>query len=316
MWAAAEGHAAVVKSLLRHGADASVRSSSGFTPMLFAAAGGNKDVTELLLAAGAKVNEASRNGTTPLHLAIRNNHYDFAGFLLERGADPNADAGYTPLHWVAGNMRAADDEGGSDGVERTSPKLRLVKALLAHGANPNARAKDYPARLSDGVDFGAVTPFWLAAMTADVQIMQALVAGGADPLIPTTAGTTSLMMAAGYAWRRNDGVPEADSLEAVKLCVKLGVDINAKNALGQTAMHAATYKGANTIIQFLVAQGADVNARNNMGQTALTIAELGHYRNAEFKTLPQTAAALRSLGGELGAPGSGDLERARAATDR
>jgi ankyrin repeat protein len=262
------------------------------------------------------VSEASRNGTTPLHLAVRNNHHAFARFLLERGADPNADAGYTPLHWVAGNMRADDEERGSEGVPADSPKIGLVKALLAHGADPNARAKDYPARLSDGVDFGAVTPFWLAAMTADVPVMQALVAGGADPLIPTTGGTTSLMMAAGYAWRRNDGVPESDSLEAVKLCVKLGVDVNAKNALGQTAVHAATYKGANTIIQFLVAQGADVNARNNMGQTALTLAELGHYRNAEFKTLPQTAAALRSLGGQLGAPGSGDLERTRAATDR
>ena len=81
-------------------------------------------------------------------------------------------------------------------------------------------------------------------------------------------------------------------------------------------MHAAVFKGANTIIQFLVAHGADVNARNNMGQTGLTLAELGHYRNAEFKVLPDTAAVLRSLGGELGAPGSSDLERTRAATER
>jgi ankyrin repeat protein len=316
MWAAAEGHAAVVKTLLRHGADAKKGSSSGFSPLMFAAAGGHQEVTELLLAAGANVNEASRNGTTPLLLAIRNNHHAFAGFLLERGADPNADAGYTPLHWVAGNMRADADEGGSEGVPGTTPKLSLVKALLAHGANPNARAARYPDGVRDGVDFGAVTPFWLAAMAADVKVMQALVAAGADPLASTTGGTTPLMMAAGYAWRRNDGVPEADSLEAVKLCVKLGVDVNAKNALGQTAVHAATFKGANTILQFLVAHGADVNARNNMGQTALTIAELGHYRNAEFKTLPETAAALRSLGGELGAPGSGDLERTRAATER
>ena len=316
MWAAAEGHPAVVKSLLRHGADASVRSSSGLTPLMFAAAGGNKEVTELLLAAGASVNEASRNGTTPLHLAIRNNHHAFAGFLLERGADPNADAGYTALHWVVGNMRADVDERGSEGVSATTPKLTLVKALLAHGANPNARAAAYPDGVRDGVDFGAVTPFWLAAMAADVKVMQALVAAGADPSARTTGATTSLMMAAGYAWRRRDGVPESDSLEAVKLCVKLGVDVNAKNALGQTAVHAAVFKGANTIIQFLVAQGADVNARNNMGQTGLTLAELGHYRNAEFKVLPDTAAVLRSLGGELGAPGSSDLERTRAATER
>ena len=316
MWAAAEGHAAVVKTLLRHGADAKKGSSSGFTPLMLAAAAGSRDVTELLLAAGANVNEASRNGTTPLHLAIRNNHHAFAGFLLERGADPNADAGYAPLHWVAGNMRADVDESGSERVSATTPKLTLVKTLLAHGANPNARAAEFPARLSDGVDFGAVTPFWLAATVADVKIMEALVAAGADPSVSTSGGTTSLMMAAGYAWRRNDGVPESDSLEAVKLCVRLGVDVNAKNALGQTAMHAATFKGANTIVRYLVEHGADINARNNMGQTALTLAELGHYRNAEFKVLPETAAVLRSLGGQLGAPGSGDLERARAATDR
>ena len=325
MWAAAEGHVAAVKTLLRHGADASVGSRSGFMPLMFAAAAGNKEVTELLLAAGASVNEASRNGTTPLHLAIRNNHHAFARFLLERGADPNADAGYVPLHWVVGNMRADVSQSGSDGVFATTPKLSLVEVLLAHGADPNARASQYPGGVRDGVDFGGVTPFWLAAMAADVKVMQALVAAGADPLARTNGsltetrhagGTTSLMMAAGYASRRRDGVLESDSLEAVKLCIKLGVDVNAKNALGQTAVHAAVFKGANTIIQFLVAQGADINARNNMGQTGLTLAELGYYRNAEFKDLPETAALLRSLGGELGAPGSSDLERTRVATDR
>jgi ankyrin repeat protein len=316
MWAAAEGHAAVVKTLLRHAADVRVRSSSGFTPLMFAAAEGDKEVTELLLAAGASVHEASRNGTTPLLLAIRNNRHAFAEFLLDRGADPNVDADYAPLHLVAGNMRADVDESGSGGVSATTPKLSLVKALLAHGANPSARAPKYPDGQRDGVDFGAVTPFWLAAMGGDVKVMLALVAAGADPLARTTRGTTSLMMAAGYAWRRGDGLKESDSLEAVKLCVKLGVDVNAKNDLGQTAMHAAVFKGADTIIRFLVAQGADVNARNNMGQTPLTLAELGHYRNAEFKVMPVTAALLRSLGGELGAPGSSDLERTRAATDR
>ena len=316
MWAAAEGHAAAVKTLLRHGADASVGSRSGFTPLMFAAAAGNKEVTDLLLAAGSSVNEASRNGTTPLHLAIRNNHHALARFVLERGADPNADAGYVPLHWVVGNMRADVNQSGSDGVFAPTPKLSLVEALLAHGADPNARASQYPGGVRDGVEFGGVTPFWLAAMVADVRVMQALVAAGADPLARTTGGTTSLMMAAGYAWRRGDGVLESDSLEAARLCVTLGVDVNAKNALGQTAVHAAVFKAANTAIQFLVAQGADINARNNMGQTGLTLAELGHYRNAEFKDLPETAALLRSLGGELGAPGSSDLERTRAATDR
>jgi ankyrin repeat protein len=316
MWAAAESQASVVKTLLRHGADPKARAKSGFTPLMFAAGEGSKEVTELLVEAGVNLNEASRNGTTPLLVAVKNNRVAYAEFLLDRGADANADAGYTPLHWVAGNMRADGADGSGGGGPAVVPKLTLVKALLAHGANPNARAARYPDGLRDGVDFGEVTPFWLAAMMADVKVMEALVAAGANPLLSTTAGTTPLMMAAGYAWRRGDGVAESDSLEAAKLCVNLGVDVNAKNALGQTAVHAAVFKGADTIIKFLVAKGANVNARNTMGQTPLTLAELGHYRNAEFKILPATAAVLRSLGGELGAPGSSDRERTRAASDR
>ena len=57
--------------------------------------------------------------------------------------------------------------------------------------------------------------------------------------------------------------------------LELGVDINAANAHGETALHAAAYHNANRVIEFLVEAGAHIDATNAAEQTALRIAE-GH----------------------------------------
>ena len=322
MWAAAEGVPEVVQVVIEHGADVHARSTAGFTPLLFAARVGDLKTTRTLLDAGATVNEAAANGTTALVVATIRGHTAFAEFLLDQGADPNAGPGFTPLHWAAGDWdRLAGDTTGIQPEEnewsafrglRGDAKLSFVKALLAHGANPNARAATNPR--SEGGNHGGVlaggTPFLMAAIAGDVRVMRTLLASGADPQLATARQTTPLMMAAGMSMPYGPPVPESNALEAVKLCLEVGNDINAANANGETPLHAAAYRGlegANSIVQFLVDHGARINAKNKRGWTPLTIAEgIFFLGGAGGSASPSTAELLRKLGADPSPP---DIER-------
>ena len=319
MWAAAEGQTEVALALIEHGADVRARSTAGFTPLLFAARNGDLSTTRVLLAAGLDVNEAASDGTTALVVATIRGYTAFAKSLLSQGANPNVGPGYTPLHWAAGEWETAmtttiadDSEWSTLGGLRGQARLDFVKLLLSYGADPHVRVMKTP-RAHEAKDVVGATPFLLAAMAGDVSVMRVLVASGADPLVTTKQQTTALMLAAGLTSLQGVGrVTESDALETVILCLELDGDVN---AAGETALQRAVYKGANSIIQFLVDNGANVNAQNKVGQTPLTIAE-GSYRGGSFNILPDTAALLRKLGGELGAEGSGDIHRPRPVTER
>ena len=111
----------------------------------------------------------------------------------------SSDAGFTPLHWAAGTWESGDANpvyGFTDpmsGIPERQAKLQLVKALLAHGANPNvphdaAAAGDSPAGYTDAI---GATPFLLASAAADVEMMRLLLAAGADPKVTTKSNTTA-----------------------------------------------------------------------------------------------------------------------------
>jgi uncharacterized protein len=298
MWAAAESHSDVVAQLIEFGADVRARSRSysqtvvgeqtqragreklnydvsrgGSTPLLFATRNGDVESARLLLAAGADPNESIPDGTSALVLAAHSGQGSMAVVLLEKGADPNAmGGGYTALH--AAVLRS---------------DLNLVKALLAHGADPNIRmTKGTPVR-RDTTDYNLLapligsTPYLLAAKFLEPEIMRTLVSGGADPKITMPNGATSLMLVAGMDQnpeesRRGIAVidfgkiePEAQVLEAVKTTLDLSADVNASNQTGDTALHAAAAKGYGTVVQFLADHGAQVNAKNNNGLTALAV---------------------------------------------
>ncbi|MBI4459811.1 MAG: ankyrin repeat domain-containing protein [Acidobacteria bacterium] len=275
-------HPDIVQELIEQGADVRTRAKDDFTPLLVAAEVGDVKSVEILLAAGADVNEMAKGRTSALLLASAGSYEKLALFLLEKGADPNiADPdGYTPLHYAASRRSM----------------LETVRALLAQGANPNVRLVKNPSRGdSHNVHIG-VTPFFRAARALNVNAMRLLAAGGADVNQATTettwivgssgrrlqmvANTTPLMMAAGGG--RYGSYPEftkeeeQNALEAVKLAVELGADVNAVTEYGQTALHAAAYLGANAIIQFLVERGAKVNVLDNLDQTPLSIAQRIH----------------------------------------
>jgi ankyrin repeat protein len=258
----------------------------GMTPLLYAARDGRLDLVRDLLAAGAEIDAVEANGITPLLIAITNNHPDVARLLIDRGANIKVTDwwGRTPL-WAAVETRNMDVDNATfvNGVDR-APFLPLIQVLLEKGADPNVRMKEVPPirrtflRTTGSlswVDFTGQTPFLTAALAGDVTVMQLLLKHGADPKIPTFEGTTALMAAAGVNWVVDQTYDEGPArlLEAVKLCHDLGLDVNAVNSMGLTAVHGAANRGSDDIIRFLVEKGARLDVQDKEGRTPLTWAE-------------------------------------------
>jgi len=302
MWAAAEGHATVVRALIEAGSTINATLPSGFTPLFFAVREGHIDVVRVLLEAGVNVNETLqpkadrpasplgtnykpiRKGTSPLMLAVENGHFDLAMALVEAGADPNDQrSGFTPLHAISWVRKPdASDVGDPAPIGSGSlTSLQFVHALVARGANVNARlGKGVPRPPASATLLGTegATPFLMAADRADVPLMRELLKAGADPFLPNADKSTPLMAAAGFG--TSDPLEEAgiedEALEATKMLLDLGADINAVDNKGDTAMHGAAYGNFPAIVQLLADRGADVNVwkqPDTEGRTPLFIAE-------------------------------------------
>lgn len=311
MWAVAEGHRPVVELLIAKGADMRARSTGGTTAFLVAARYGDLGIARVLLAAGAEVNdaepltvprlneeigEAMPRGNTALLLASAgmlaasgfeyavsvkpSDHEALALLLVEKGADvTKADSiGTTALH-------AAVQTG----------KARLVSALLARAADPNAKLVKAPPPLrGDFVgypSYAGATPFWLAAAARvpNLEIIRTLTAAGADPNATSNDGSTPLMAAVGMVQNDARLAPEADALEVVNLLVQLGADVNAVDRSGDRALHGAVQVARDTIVRFLAEHGADLDAKNKQGRTPLALA------SDPLRPRESTANLLREL---------------------
>lgn len=315
MWAAADGHVEVVKELIEAGADVRLRLPSGFTPLLFAVREGRTGVVRVLLKAGADVNEtvpaeAGRRrgyggrlppaGASALLLAVMNAHYELAAHLLDAGADPNAALpGYTALHAITSVRKpgVGDNDPAPEG-SGTMNSIELVKKLVAQGADVNARMTKRASLANTRLKEAGATPFLLAALTADAELMRTLAALGADPFIPNVEHSTPLMVAAGLATRSpgEDAGTESEVLEAVQAALDLGADVNAVDINGETAMHGAAYKNLPKVVKLLASKGAKIdiwNRNDTFGWTPLAIA-VG-YRFGNFKPSPDTEAAIREV---------------------
>jgi uncharacterized protein len=232
-----------------------------------------------------------------------------AGVLLDDSADPNADAqGWAPLHQIVWSRRP--NNGSNIPGALPSGKLDsldLVRKLLEHGANINAREKKEP---KDGFRnmlrrIGA-TPFLLAAKSCDLPLMRLLLEKGADPKLTTEDGTTALMVAAGvgiWAPGENPGT-EDEALAAVKLLLDVGGGaVNDVDRQGETALHGAIYRaGSIPVASLLIEKGAKLDARNRKGWTPLAVADGVEYTPNVLKRYPETATFLRKAMAERGLP--------------
>ena len=307
MWAAAEGHVAVVDALIDAGADFRTPLKSGFTPIFFAVREGRTEVVFRLLKAGIDVNDAMqpertagkgpKKGTSLLILAVENGHLDLAAALLEGGADPNdVRAGFTALHaitWVRKPIRGDGDPSPIGSGKLSS--LEFVRKLVAHKADVNARHGKQNAG-NDKLNRTDATPFLLAAETADVPLMRLLIELNADPLLPNADNCTPLLASSGVGVLSNgdeSAGSEEDTIEAVKLLLELGADVNRVDDRGNSAMHGAAFKSWVSLVQFLADHGADVkvwNRKNKRRWTPLMIAQ-GH-RPGNFRPSAETIVAV------------------------
>jgi ankyrin repeat protein len=333
IWAAAENHPAAVRALIERGADRNAKSNvlslapfqwvtsgmvsttlprGGWTPLMYAARQNAADAARALAESGADLNQTDPDGTTALTIAIINAHFDLAAMLLDKGADPNIadETGMSPLY------AAVDMHTLGPMISRPAPKLvdqidaaGLVERLLAHGANPNLRLKrPVIGRHHDGGDASlgeGTTALLRAAKTNDIAVMKLLLDHGADPFLTQKDHTNVMMIIAAGGARAGAyaaafSVTEEGAIQSLKLCLDHGVDVNAFNNNGETALHRAAQRGADKIVKFLAENGAKLDQKNKQNRTPLELAEGGAGggrggRGGGGAGHPTTAALLRQL---------------------
>jgi len=361
MWAASQGNADAAALLIEFGAEVSAKSTGGFTPLLFAVRNNQIDAAKVLLAHGANVNDVAPDTTSALGMAVVNAYFDMASVLLDHNADPNLkDPRGSLLHTIAWLRKPGAS--GAAGVGNTAgappipsgntTSLELTKKLLAHGANPNTRV-DWEERTFDKeggtarnppnielgrhlLTFTGATAFYIAAKNGDAPMMRVLADAGANPITTNKFGVTPLMVAAGLdTWEGETpgpftGTTEPERLEAVKLAVELGNDVNAVAHFGDyrmtgdpdytllyyplnidelvnlgvgdprwdgcTALHGSILAGQASIVKYLVDHGAKVDAKNKLGWTPLMMSRGVFLANAKREYPAAEKVLLEAMG--------------------
>jgi ankyrin repeat protein len=295
----------------------------GWTALMFAARQGSTASAQALAELGADLNAVALPetdvplkgdelasitkgvGTSALVFAIINSHFDLAAMLLDKGADPNvADLAGEAALYAAVDMNSIQWTQGRPAPIFTDrlDAVDLVKVLLAKGANPNARLKRAPLKrhhdAGTTLNFGeGATPLMRAARTNDVGAMKALLEGGADPFLTLPDRTTTLMIASGlgYGGLRGEAIrivvptPEG-AVDAATLLMERGVDVNAFNTAGNTALHGAVGRGE-PVVQLLVSRGATL-VKNKAGFTPLDLAQGAGGRGGRGGVVREGAATI------------------------
>jgi len=341
-YASTENHADAVQALVELGADVNARSKrlefpefvfqtagmiyavqpvGDWTPLMYAARDGAIDAVRALADSGADLNLTDPVGTTALTLAIQNGHFDTAVALLEKGADPNvADKnGMSPLY-AAVDMHTIQTVFGRPLPlleDETSP-VEMVQALLAHGADPDLQLERpiigrHTRNTGDPSLGDGTTALARAAKSGDAKLVKVLLDGGANPHLTQANLTTVAMIAAGGGGQRvypgsasvSTAATEEDSLAALALVVEAGVDLDAFNVDGETAIHRAAARGADSIVTYLAERGVRLDTLDRRGRTPLDVA-LGVGPTGRGGTPPpvheSTADLLRGLMQARGLP--------------
>jgi len=322
MWAAAENHPEAIRALIRGGADPNAHGKGldlapmkwmqvgmvdtllprgGFTAIMYAARQDAKDAIRALAESGADLNTQDADGATALQFAIINQHYDAAALLLEKGANPNVsdNTGMTSVYAALDMISFRSDIG-----RPARPSLDKLNAMdvfrltLKHGGDPNAQLRK--AIIGRHHGFGdntlgaGATALMRAVKANDLDVMRTLLDAGANPSLGMANGSNPLMLVA--ATRVGTAPGSADKVIAMlRLLAEHGVDLNAANPRGDTALHTAARSGSNAIVRALAELGADLNIKDAAGKTALdAVTEPGRNRHEDTEALLKELAAAHA----------------------
>lgn len=334
MWAAAQGHPDMIRALLEHGAEVDARSNheewarqvtaeprakwlppGALTPLLFAAREGCVDCIPVLVAGGADLDATTPDGISAVVLALINGHYDAAAALIEAGTDPNLvdETGRGALYAAIDfNTMPASNRPAPDVLENEHTALDIARMLLERGADPNAqleRMAPYRAKLDRGNDTvlkAGATPLLRAAKACDLPALHLLLEHGADPLLTTEDGVNALMLAAGLGTAEQDTTGRyktmAEAVGTIELVLEHGLDIDATDSRGRTALHGAALQGFDEVVAALAEHGATLDVVDDRGftplDTALGLAGGWGFAGQDSVVQESTAALLRELLGE------------------
>ncbi|MHC9539643.1 MAG: ankyrin repeat domain-containing protein [Vulcanimicrobiota bacterium] len=231
------GYIDIAAYLLAMGAKVNMKTGQGYTPLGAAVHQGHKDMVELLIAKKADTNVETENGNSPLAIALANKHWDIAKLLIDGGADPNRlnRDRMLPLNYA---------------VMRDSPEE--IVFLLSQGARIEEREqRNHLTALMQAVWFG------------NVKAMEVLIKNGGDVNATDDKGRTSLHLAA-----------LKNRPEAIAILAKNGAKVNfAEWDDGWRPLHSAADSGSLDAAKMLVACGADVNGKDKAGKTPRELAQ-------------------------------------------
>jgi ankyrin repeat protein len=331
MWAAGEGHPAMVERLIDAGADVDALSNirewerqssdeprakwlppGGFSALLYAAREGCTDCVSVLAEAGANIDQTTAEDISGVVLALINGYYDTAIALLEAGANPDI-YDYTGR----GALYAAADFSTMPMSNRPAPNvlpnehtaLDVMQLALELGADPNAqltRQAPYRSKIDRGNDTvltTGTTALMRAAKAADIPAIELLLAHGADASLTTQSGVNALMLAAGVGTAEQDTTGrfknETDIVNAIDILLDQGLEVNAADNSGRTALHGAALQGYDEVVVALVARGGDLSLTDGDGftplDTALGLAGGFGFTGGEGRVNESTVALIRNL---------------------
>ena len=349
MWAAAEGHADVVAILLEAGADPDIQArvsdlsnrsmrtdfpTGGFTAAMWAAREGHEDVLRTLADAGADLDLHNGDSASAMSIAIVNDRFDLAAAMLEMGATPDSSALFRAVEMrdATTDWLAKDGSRWRVDYDNELNALDLVRVLLDAGADPNAHfmGQNHSASMCcDTVASG--TPFYRAAVAADVAALELLIEHGADvdwtpeniedaprgannnvgrsPLVAAMNGGKGVGMAGGPGDIREGEDPpfrevaNRNPVDAMAVLIAAGADPNRTTGEDSTLLHDAVRARNLDVVELLAANGAVLDAANGDGLTALDVAEGRRAEGSEGGNRP------RFGGGIPGLPGQGEDTR-------
>ncbi|MBZ5674992.1 MAG: ankyrin repeat domain-containing protein [Acidobacteriia bacterium] len=325
------------------------RSVGGLNALLYAARGGCYECVEDLIAAGADVNLPTPEGITPLMIALDNEHNDVAKLLMDKGADLNVWDwwGRTAL-WIAVDRKASPGGGsgfsgfggggggrggGGRGGRGAPPpvavpagpvvsSMDIINAQLSAGVDPNPEMNFHRPNAPSRGRFGdnqistGTTPLFRAVQNNDVEVIQALLAKGADPNI-NTMGYTAFLLAAG-AGPAGRGAATQVNMQILDLMTQHSADVNAKvtgtqtysfnvsrapsNNEGTSALHEAARTLKTDLVKYLLDHGANPNLVDSEGKKPIEV--VGVQRAGRGGGAPPAAAAGQAKGNPPATPGA------------